>query len=224
MDDKQAAALRAPFPKSQIGKLPRAGIQLDYVGHAAVTSKLLEVDPLYTWEPIAVNPDGSPALTNVGLSPQTKMGLWIRLTVAGVTRPGFGDGNSIKECISDAIRNAAMRFGVALDLWAKEDLHAVSSSGAAPAEGTPKPKRADAEEAPASAAPPANGSYATEAQRKRLFALAKEHGVEGPTLRLILQQETGQESTAQIPRDKYDAVCAAVQTGAAASDGEVPFE
>ena len=29
-----------------------------------------------------------------------------------------------KQLISDAIRNAAMRFGVALDLWAKEDLHA----------------------------------------------------------------------------------------------------
>jgi hypothetical protein len=29
----------------------------------------------------------------------------------------------MKEKIGDAIRNAAMRFGVALDLWAKIDLH-----------------------------------------------------------------------------------------------------
>jgi len=51
------------------------------------------------------------------------VGLWIRLTIAGVTRPGFGCGKNAREAISDAIRNAAMRFGVALDLWAKEDLH-----------------------------------------------------------------------------------------------------
>jgi hypothetical protein len=51
--------------------------------------------------------------------------LWIKLTICGVTRIGVGDGKSPKECIGDAIRNAAMRFGVALDLWAKEDLHAM---------------------------------------------------------------------------------------------------
>jgi hypothetical protein len=48
--------------------------------------------------------------------------LWIRLTICGVTRIGVGDGKSLKECIGDAIRNAAMRFGMALDLWAKETL------------------------------------------------------------------------------------------------------
>ena len=31
-------------------------------------------------------------------------------------------GARVKECIGDAIRNAAMRAGVALDLWAKEPL------------------------------------------------------------------------------------------------------
>ncbi len=56
--------------------------------------------------------------------------LWIKLTVCGVTRPGVGDGKTAKELIGDAIRNAAMRFGVALDLWAKEDLQA---NGAGPA-------------------------------------------------------------------------------------------
>jgi len=48
--------------------------------------------------------------------------LWIRLTVLGVTRPGVGEGKNPKERIGNAIRNAAMRFGVALDLWAKEEL------------------------------------------------------------------------------------------------------
>ena len=32
-------------------------------------------------------------------------------------------GDAIKEVIGDALRNAAMRFGAALDLWHKGDLH-----------------------------------------------------------------------------------------------------
>lgn len=136
MDAKQAEALRAPFDPATVGKLPKPlrkeaqkgecrecggwhglpAVHLDYVGHAAVTDRLLQVDPEWSWEPFATTADGLPFITNDGL--------WIRLTICGVTRPGFGDGNSIKEMIGDAIRNAAMRFGVAIDLWAKEDLHA----------------------------------------------------------------------------------------------------
>jgi hypothetical protein len=60
-------------------------------------------------------------------------GLWIRLTVCGVTRLGYGHaqsksfgdpGSREKEVIGDALRNAGMRFGAALDLWHKGDLHA----------------------------------------------------------------------------------------------------
>ena len=59
-------------------------------------------------------------------------GLWIKLTVCGVTRLGYGNaagksymdiGAREKEVIGDALRNAAMRFGAALDLWHKGDLH-----------------------------------------------------------------------------------------------------
>lgn len=107
--------LRKPFPKEVIGKLPRGGIQLDYVGHAAVTDRLLNVDPEWTWEPMATDEFGSPKVDAFG-------NLWIKLTVGGVTRYGVGDGKNMKEMIGDAIRNAAMRFGVALDLWSKDEL------------------------------------------------------------------------------------------------------
>jgi len=141
---EQAAQLRAPFKPEQIGVLPKPtkkdnprghcnecggwhglpAVHLDYVGHAATTDRLLAVDPDWSWEPMAVGPNGEPLMVNGGM--------WIRLTVAGVTRPGFGDGANPKEIIGDAIRNAAMRFGVALDLWAKEPLH-VDDEPAAPA-------------------------------------------------------------------------------------------
>jgi hypothetical protein len=124
MTAQQAAALREPFPPEAIGKLPKAGTQLDYVGHAAVTDRLLKVDPGWSWEPFALAEDGGPLIRRGANDAE----LWILLTVCGMTRPGVGTAplkafDLSKQLISDAIRNAAMRFGVALDLWAKEDLH-----------------------------------------------------------------------------------------------------
>lgn len=139
------AKLREPFPAHQISKLPKPykkdspkgkcaecggyhglpALHLDYVGHAALTDRLLDTDPEWNWEPMGLNPDGTPALDRNG-------GLWIKLTVCGVTRPGYGcadgksGGDAMKEIIGDALRNAAMRFGAALDLWHKGDLHADS--------------------------------------------------------------------------------------------------
>lgn len=135
--------LRTPFPAHQISKLPKPykkespkgncpecggyhglpAMHLDYVGHAALTDRLLDADPAWTWEPVALGDDGLPKLDANG-------GLWIRLTVCGVTRMGYGDADgktgpaAMKERIGDALRNAAMRFGAALDLWHKGDLHA----------------------------------------------------------------------------------------------------
>ena len=112
--------LREPFPKEQIGKLPKGGIQLDFLGHGYLTQRLLDVDPLWNWEPVALDPTGLPLLDEHG-------GLWIRLTVCGVTRLGYGDAggrkgpDATKVAIGDALRNAGMRFGLALDLWCKGD-------------------------------------------------------------------------------------------------------
>ena len=121
MKQEQQDALRAPFPKEQIQKLPTGGLQLDYVSHAWVTDRLLQVDPMWTWEPVAFDSDGLPKFDENG-------GLWIKLTVCGVTRYGYGEPatrdkyDQKKSCIGNAVRNAAMRYGVALDLWAKESL------------------------------------------------------------------------------------------------------
>lgn len=148
------ALLREPFPPHHISKLPKPTkaqtkavaddfkkgvrcelcgswhhpdvVHLDYVGHAALTDRLLDTDPEWSWEPCAFTEQGLPAFDPSG-------GLWIRLTVCGVTRLGYGHaagkqnqdpGAREKEVIGDALRNAAMRFGAALDLWHKGDLHA----------------------------------------------------------------------------------------------------
>lgn len=166
MNPEQAAQLRAPFPKEQIGKLPRAGTMLSYVGHSAVTDRLLAVDPEWSWEPLAFAEDGTPLITSRG----NDAVMWIRMTVAGMTRLGVGIAPAKsfeleKQLISDAIRNAAMRFGVALDLWSKEDLHASDENAEAdkepdttrppaPAPGLRRPLVSE----PASAIPPGDQS------------------------------------------------------------------
>ena len=58
--------------------------------------------------------------------------------------------------------------------------------------------------------PPVSSDLVSEAQRKRLFALAKANDVNTPTLKLILERVTGQGSTAGITKQMYDAVCEAV--------------
>lgn len=142
--------LREKFPANQISQLPKptraqtdavkadfkVGIRcqicgawhhkdvvhLSYVGHAALTDRLLDCDPMWAWEPLALGQDGYPVIDKDG-------GMWIKLTVCGVTRLGYGDsqgktgGDAMKERIGDALRNAAMRFGAALDLWHKGELH-----------------------------------------------------------------------------------------------------
>jgi hypothetical protein len=116
------ALLRKPFPEHQISYLPKGGVKLAYVGHAALTDRLLDADPAWSWEPLAMSDNGLPVLDPIG-------GMWIKLTVCGVTRIGYGHagnkegGDAIKEIIGDALRNAAMRFGAALELWHKGDLH-----------------------------------------------------------------------------------------------------
>ncbi len=139
------AKLREPFPPESISKLPKGKedkekrrhcntchgfhdpsmFHLDYVGHAALTDRLLNVDPEWTWEPFATDEHGAPLLDFKGQG--APCGLWIRLTVAGMTRPGYGScepgkNEAVKELIGDALRNAGMRFGMALELWHKGEL------------------------------------------------------------------------------------------------------
>lgn len=185
------ALLRAPFPAHQISKLPKPykkdsqkgnckecggyhglpAAHLDYVGHAALTDRLLEADPTWSWEPLALR-DGLPAFDENG-------GLWIKLTVCGVTRLGYGNaehktymdrGAREKEVIGDALRNAAMRFGAALDLWHKGDLHE-----AADATDEQKPGDVAQQVASANVKPNADaGKNLTQEQRGRIDRLADE--------------------------------------------------
>lgn len=203
----QLAKLREPFPPHQISKLPKPykkdsqkgkcaecggyhglpAVHLDYVGHAALTDRLLDTDLEWTWEPVGFTPEGLPALDRNG-------GLWIKLTVCGVTRYGYGaadgksGGDAMKEMIGDALRNAAMRFGAALDLWHKGDLHADD--------------------------PPHNEDTGeitiTQAQRDELLTLADKAGV--PVDRVCAAYKI--TDLAQLPADLFDRAKASLKRSA----------
>ena len=103
------------------------------------------------------------------------VGLWIKLTVGGVTRLGVGScpsgqNDAEKVLIGDALRNAAMRFGVAVDLWAKGDRadpsaeNATASAGHRPARKRHAAERERAAPAATRRARPAAGRRARPAE------------------------------------------------------------
>ena len=109
-----------PDPKI-VGTIPRNGINLAYVSHAEITRILIEIDPMWNWQPVAWV-DGRPAIHEAnGVAT-----LWATLTLLGKSLVGVGSVRADKpdldkELVGDFLRNAAMRFGICLSLWSKQD-------------------------------------------------------------------------------------------------------
>lgn len=148
-DPSTLAKLPKPLKRdSEKGKCKDCGgwhglpaIHLDYMGHAEITLALIDIDPLWTWEPLAIH-DGLPVISKEG----NRLVMWARLTVCGKSIIGVGTcesgkGDPEKELIGDFLRNAAMRFGIATKLWSKAtDADPVGSGGSG---GYDKPRRVD---------------------------------------------------------------------------------
>jgi hypothetical protein len=121
-----------PDPKL-VGKLPKGGIQLDFVGHADITRILIEIDPCWDWRPVAWE-DGRPTVhVENGIAT-----MWGELTLLGHSRLGVGScradkADLDKELVSDFLRNAAMRFGIALSLWTKQEWEDLNNFAGKPA-------------------------------------------------------------------------------------------
>lgn len=217
--------LRKPFAKETVGILPKPfkrdspkgkcpecgkwhglpAAHLDYVGHAAVTDRLNEVvgPDGWGWEPFATDELGLPLFDRKG-------NLWIKLTVNGVTKLGVGDGPSEKEIIGDAIRNGAMRFGIALDLWSKEELE---SNIVAPQLKNQKPSTANPDAGKA--------AEITDEQRTTIHALISELNLARPavleTTALVISRDV--ESSDDLTTAEADKVIAKLE-GMKKSAGE----
>ena len=165
-DLRQLLAEWASPPAEMIDVIPKGGVELKYLGHAATTRALLECDPTWWWEPMSMDDEGQPRLV---MDDQGRtVGLWIYLHVCGVRRPGYGSclpgkSDAVKELIGDALRNAAMRFGVAINLWGKDH----------PEKDAPKPRKAKATPLPS----PVRETHDQKDEGKEAYeALVAEHG------------------------------------------------
>lgn len=136
--------------ENQKGKCDECGgwhglpaVHLDYMGHADVTLALIEVDPLWTWEPVAIDQtSGGPAISNQN----GRLVMWGWLIVQGVRRLCVGTcdaskGDPEKELIGDLLRNGAMRFGIGTRLWSKAD--SADPAGSGKAGGYERKQKAD---------------------------------------------------------------------------------
>lgn len=119
-------------------------VHLDYVGHAAITERLNKVagPDGWDWEPLATDGSHLPLVTNVGGDAV----LWIRLTIGDVTKLGVGTcskdrSDRDKVLIGDALRNAGLRFGMALEMWKRDRYVEEDDDHPAPKAETRKPER-----------------------------------------------------------------------------------
>ena len=91
-----------------------------------------------------------------------------------------------------------MRRGVALDLWAKEDLHADAKPDAAPSNG-------------ATHAAPSGDSVITEPQRRMFFKRAREKGMTDGEIKTLIAAVAGVSRSDQIPKAKLDELLARIE-------------
>lgn len=168
--DDIARQLREPLPSEQVGKLPKIGKNqatqekrdcrycggwhqpitdrqhVDYVSHTITTDRLNTI----------VGQDGwSHTIDRIQEHGGHVVGILATLTIAGVSKQEAGDpgkqstwGEEMKLAISDWLPRAAMRFGLGLDVWAKQPLDRVILDDA----HEPEQQRRQARPAPGTAA------------------------------------------------------------------------
>lgn len=150
-------------------------VHLDYVGHADITRLLIEIDPLWSWQPMAWDNNGRPAINVVnGIAT-----MWGMLTVHGKPMLGVGSCDASKpdqdkELIGDLLRNCAMRYGLALSLWTKQEWDDLST----PADTPKKPRVTAVSETkvitPTDDKPATNGDEPVDIEQVKKFIAACE--------------------------------------------------
>lgn len=121
--------LKIPFDRKQIGKIPASSGRpaLDFVGHAIVVQRLNQYAPDWSY--------------TVEETFEANGKFWIRgtMTICAVSRVEYGMGKNPLEAMSHFVRRAAMRFGVATDLWSKEESESWGDAVPAPVPERPEP-------------------------------------------------------------------------------------
>jgi hypothetical protein len=188
--------LREPFAPSQIGKLPKGGDDVaksayqrcevckqkapphhwhvDYVGHAIVTDRLNRVVGTDGWSytrPERVHDDRGKLLAVI--SEMTILGHTKGIEVGGPATSASTYAGQLKTAISDYICRAAMRFGVALDLWAKQELESLTYEDRQDTGQADSHRSTQGPEVGATSPAPASGSTSNVVDLNRINSPAK---------------------------------------------------
>ncbi|MFL5812556.1 MAG: Rad52/Rad22 family DNA repair protein [Bdellovibrionia bacterium] len=112
LNQEDLKILKAPFPKESLGvkvqstsKDRTRALLVLYLQHTDVQDRLEMVDPAWTTEVINEERVGDTVYVR------------IRMTVKGVSRENVGEGNDPKAAYSDALKRAAMLFGIGRYLY-----------------------------------------------------------------------------------------------------------
>lgn len=206
------------------------GKPIGYISHALVTELLNDVDP--NWSSRVTHVHTSMVTTLVNNQPVTALhclGVTLALTICGVTREESGGPqrmesftNELKNAQSDALKRAAMRFGVALRMWdaladgADDDDAPPQPLPPRPAqtgERKPAPAREAAAEPPPQQEQPAAPTDDPETRRRkwlnRLQGLCTKHSIT-PIMLNRLSEETYNVPMGQMTEDQMTEVAAVV--------------
>jgi hypothetical protein len=150
VDSNMRAGLRKAIPKDLIAKVDKGFGAIDTVNHAVVTDRLNIAAPGWTMsepqfmyvEGIWIHPSAKKKETFEPYNDGTRhiVGVLCSMTIGSVTRwevgesggPGDSAADEAKKAMSDWIKRAAMRFGVGIELWTKQDMPAEESSSDEP--------------------------------------------------------------------------------------------
>lgn len=118
----QLYQLSRPFPPELISKKPGAKFAADYVNHAIVTARLLEICGPFNWSVprVITNPDGIVSGCFGRLEVTVDGERVVIEEVGDVERPSGNAASDLKAASSDAFKRATMRLGLGLHLWAGE--------------------------------------------------------------------------------------------------------
>lgn len=206
--------LREPFDKDKIKqKRGQGNRMMNYISHGLITERLNKADPGWSSEVLTEHLYKDPNTGRLHCE-----GVTIALTVNGVRRVEAGgpqrqDGfsNEIKNAYSDALKRAAMRFGVALEMWESlvdseddEDYTAEVYQVATRVEAAPIPT--------ASVAAVGPDQPAMMRQLRYLQAAAKEAGLDGVALDAASEREFGVKA-ADLSRRDCSTLIDIIQTG-----------
>lgn len=115
LTDKQLEVLSKPFDSKTLGvrvltvnKTKTAALLACYLSHTDVYTRIEKVDPAW-----------SSTIMGVQMGAKTCF-VWVALTILGVTRANMGEGEDLKSATSDAIKRAAMLFGIGRYLYDAE--------------------------------------------------------------------------------------------------------